>query len=213
MNFLTPGRYCVFIVDLGNSGRNNITPRLVFEELRKKSNDEFTFTHYHWRRSGNFVLQVYSPTPASAIEAKISNAINRVSNAKLNRSFASIFRDFETLQALVHYAKEKVGVLPGSSDVVKNGKSVKVAAVFIDSNENLRVSWPKELDTRVEVLGMVEEDPTTLVALYQRPQEGGDFGYVANAVKTFFGRSGTIVKSTARAMSVIDDIVAERLKS
>ncbi len=177
------------------------------------SNSDFTFTHYHWRRSGNFVLQVYSATRASAIEAKISNAINRASSAKRNRLISSIFRDFGTLQALVQYAREKTGVVPGSSDVVKNGRSVKVGAVFIESSGNLKAPWPKELDTHLEVLGMVEEDPTTLVALYQRPREGGDFRYVANAVKVFFGRSGIMVKSTARAISVIDDIVAERVKS
>ena len=110
----------------------------------------------------------------------------------------------------MQYASEKTGVAPGSSDVVKNGRSVKVAAVFIESSGNLKDPWPKELDTRVEVLGMVEEDPTTLVALYQRPREGGNFGYVANAVKVFFGRSGIIVNSTARAISVIDNMVAER---
>jgi len=89
----------------------------------------------------------------------------------------------------------------------------KWGAVFIESSGNLKASWPKEIDTHLEVLGMVEEDPTTLVALYQRLREGGDFRYVANAVKVFFGRSGIMVKSIARAISVIDDIVAERVKS
>lgn len=201
------------MVELGDYGGNNITPRLIFEELRKASSNDFTFTHHHWRRPGNFVLQVHSVTPASTIEAKISNAIDRVSSAKLNRSYSSIFRDFGTLQALVQYAREKTGVAPGSSDVVKNGRSVKVAAVFIESSGNLKAPWPRELDTRVEVLGMVGEDPTTLVALYRHPREGGDFGYVANSVKVFYGRSGIIVKLTARAIGVIDDIVAERVKS
>ncbi len=213
LNLLTPGRYCAFVVDLGNYGRNKITPRMIFEELRKTSSDDFTFTHYHWRRSGNFLLQVYSATPASALEAKISNAINRVSSTKLNRTFSSIFRDLDTLQALVQYAREKTGVAPGASDVVKNGRSVKVAAVFIESSGHLKMSCPKELDTRVEVLGIVKEDQATLVALYQPPREGGDFGYVSNAVKAFYSRSGIIVRSTARALSVIDDIVTGRLKS
>jgi hypothetical protein len=209
---LTPGRYCAFLVDLGNYGRDNITPRLIFGELRKRSSDDFSFTHYHWRRPGNFVLQVYAATPVSAIEAKVSNAINRVLSAKLNRSFSSIFRDFDTLQALVQHAREKTGVAPGSSDVVKNGRSIKVAAVFVESNRNLTAPWPREIDTRVEILGMVQEDPTTLLALYRRPREGGDFGYVANAVKVFFARSGIIVKSTARGIGVIDDIIAGRIK-
>ena len=113
----------------------------------------------------------------------------------------------------MQYARERTGVVPGSSDLVKNGISVKVRAVFIESSGNLKAPWPKEIDTHLEVLGMVEEDPTTLVALYQRLREGGDFRYVANAVKIFFGRSGIMVKSTARAISVIDDIVAERVKS
>jgi hypothetical protein len=186
---------------------------LIFEQFRKQPSENFTFTHYHWRKSGNFVLQVYSVTPASVIEAKISNAINRVSSSKSNRSFSSIFRDFGTLQALVQYAREKTGVVPWTSDVIKNGRSVKVAAVFIDSSGNLKAPGPREVDTRVEVVGMVDGDPTTLVVLYQRPREGGDFGYVAKAVRGFFGRSGIIVKSTARAISVIDDIVAERVKS
>jgi hypothetical protein len=115
----------------------------------------------------------------------------------------------------MQYAREKTGVAPGSSDIVKNGRPMKVAAVFVEPRDdgNLAVLWPKELDKQVEVLGMVREDPSTLVALYERPREGGDFGYVANAVKAFYSRSGIIVRSTARALSVIDDIVAGRLKS
>ena len=113
LNILTPGRYCAFVVDLGNYGRNKITPRLIFEGLRKTPSDDFTFTHYHWRRSGNFLLQAHSATAASAVEAKISNAINRVSSVKLNHSFSSIFRDLGTLQALMQYAREKTGVAPG----------------------------------------------------------------------------------------------------
>jgi hypothetical protein len=213
LNLLSPGRYCAFVVDLGNYGRNNVTPRLIFEGLRKTPNGDITFTQYHWRRSGNFLLQVHSPTPASAIETKISNAINRVPNAKLNRSFSSIIRDLSTLEALVQYAREKTGVAPGSSDVVKNKRPVKVAGVFIESSGDLKISWPKEVDRGVEVLGMVKEDPATLVALYQRPRGGGDFGYVANAVKVFYGRMNIIVRSTARALSVIDDIVEGRMKS
>jgi hypothetical protein len=187
---------------------------MIFEELRKKSSDDFTFTQYHWRRSGNFLLQVYSSTRASVLKAKISNAINRVSSTKLDRTFSSIFRDLGTLQALMQYAREKTHVAPGNSDVVKNGGPMKVAAVFIEprSNCNLEVTWPEMLDKRVEVLGMVREDPTTLMALYERPPEGGDFGYVANALKAFYRRSGIVVESTARALSVIDDIVSGRLK-
>ena len=115
----------------------------------------------------------------------------------------------------MQYARENTGVAPGSSDVVKNGRSIKVAAVFIEPKDqsNLTVSWPKEVDKRVEVLSMVEDDPGTLAALYERPLQGGDFGYVANAVKMFYARSGITVKSTARAISVIDDIVSGRLKS
>jgi hypothetical protein len=215
LNLLSPGRYCAFIVDLGNYGRNNITPRMIFEELRKTSSDDFTFTHYHWRRSGNFLLQVYSATPVSALEAKISNAINRVSSTKLNRKFDSIFRDFATLQAIMQYAVENTAVTPGNSDIFKNGRPMKVAAVFLEPrvDGNLVVPWPKKVDKRVEVLGMVKEDPRTLVALYERPREGGDFGYVANTVKLFYARSGIVVRSTARALSVIDDIASGRLKS
>ena len=215
MNLLSPGRYCAFIVDLGNYGRNNITPRMIFEELRKTSSDDFAFTHYHWRRSGNFLLQVYSATPASALEAKISNAVNRVSSMKLNRKFDSIFRDFATLQAIMQCAGENTAVTPGNSDVFKNGRPMKVAAVFLESGGtgNLAAPWPKELGKRVEVLGIVKEDPGTLLALYERPREGGDFGYVANTVKQFYARSGIVVRSTARALSVIDDIASGRLKS
>jgi len=215
LNILIPGRYCVFIVDLGNYGRNNITPRMIFEELRKRSSDDFTFTHYHWRRSGNLLLQIYSTTTTSALEARISDAINRVSNTKLNRKFESIFRDFATLQAIMQYSRENTAVAPGDSNVTKNGRAMKVAAVFVEPrvDGNLVVPWPKKLDRRVEVLGMVREDPRTLVALYEHPREGGDFGYVANAVKAFYARSGIVVRSTARALSVIDDLVSGRLKS
>jgi hypothetical protein len=215
LNVLSPGRYCAFIVDLGNYGRNNITSRRIFEELRKTSSDNFVFTHYHWRRSGNFLLQVYSATPVSALEATISNAVNRVSRMKLNRKFDSIFRDFAMLQAIMQYAGENTTVTPGNSEVFKNGRPMKVAAVFLEprGSGNLAAPWPKELGRRVEVLGIVREDPGTLLALYERPREGGDFGYVANTVKLFYARSGVVVTSTARALSVIDDIASERLKS
>lgn len=38
-------------------------------------------------------------------------------------------------------------------------------------------------------------------------------GEVSNAVKAFFRRNGIVVRSTARAMSVIDDVVTGRLRS
>jgi hypothetical protein len=215
LNALAPERYCAFIADLGNYGRNNVTPRTIYEELRKTSSDDFAFTHYHWRRSGNFLLQIYSPTSVSVLKVMISNAINRVSSTKLNRTFSSIFRDLSTLQALVQYARETTDAVKGNSDVVKDGRRMKVAAVFIEPTDhcNLEAPWPKQIDKRVEVLGMVRENPGTVVALYERPREGGDFGYVANALKKYYQGSGTVVESTARALSVVDDIVSGRLKS
>ena len=92
---------------------------------------------------------------------------------------------------------------------------MKVAAVFVEpmDDESLAVSWPKQLDRRVEVLGIIGQDPCTLLALYQRPREGGDFGYVASTVKWFYARAGIVVKSTARALSEIDDIASERLRT
>ena len=213
MNLLSPGRYCAFLVDLGNYGRNNVAPRAIFGELRKMSSDDFTFTHYHWRRSGNFLLQVYSDTRASILEARISSAINRVSRANLSRTFGSVFRDVDTLQALMQYARENADV-QGNFDVLKNGRQMKVAAVFIEPRGNrvLDAPWSKQFGKRIEVLGMVRGDPGTLVVLYERPREGGDFGYVADAMKAFYARSGIVVQSTARALSVIDDIVSGRLK-
>ena len=197
------------MLDLGNYSRNDITPRMIFEELRKRSSDDFAFTNYHWRRSGDFLLQVHSTTPTSSLDARISDAINRVSGTKLNRRFDAIFRDFATLQAIIQYARDNADSAPSDSKV-----ATKVAAVFVEPRDdsNLAAPWPKELDRRVEVLGMIGEDPRTLVALYQRPRKGGDFEYVASTVKLFYARAGIVVKSTARALSEIDDIVSERLR-
>jgi hypothetical protein len=72
---------------------------------------------------------------------------------------------------------------------------MKVAAVFIESKGEG---------------SLVRENPSTLLVLYACPWEGG---YVANAVTRFYGRSGLLVRSTARAFSVIDEIVLGRLKS
>jgi len=202
------------MLDLGDFGRNNITPKMIFEELRKRSSDDFAFTNYHWRRSGDFLLQVHSTTPTSALDARISDAINRVSGTKLNRRFEAIFRDFTTLQAIMQYARENTAPAPSDSNVARNRSAMKVAAVFVEprGDGNLAVSWPKQLDTRVEVLGMVREDPRTLVALYQSPRKGGEFDYVTSTVKLFYAHAGIVVKSTARALSEIDDIVSERLR-
>jgi hypothetical protein len=214
LTLLTPGRYCAFMLDLGNYSRNDITPKMIFEELRKRSSDDFAFTNYHWRQSGDFLLQVHSTTPTSALDARISDAINRVSRTKLNRRFDAVFRDFATLQAIMQYAKENIAPVAGDSNVAQNRSAMKVAAVFVEprDDDNLAVPWPKELDRRVEVLGMVREDPRTLVALYQSPRKGGEFDYLASTVKSFYARAGIIVKSTARALSEIDDIVSERLR-
>jgi hypothetical protein len=205
------------MLDLCNYNRNDITPRMIFEELRKRSSDDFAFTNYHWRRSGDFLLQVHSTTPTSALDARISDAINRVSGTKRNRRFDAIFRDFATLQAIMQYARENTAPASSDFDVAKNRRSMKVAAVFVEPKDesNLAVPathWPKELDRRVEVLGMVGEDPRTLVALYQSPRKGGEFDFVASIVKLFYAGAGIVVKSTARALSEIDDIVSERLR-
>jgi len=113
----------------------------------------------------------------------------------------------------MQYARENTNLASGNSDVVKNGRP-KVATVFIEpkGEGKLDAPWPKELDNRAAVLGRSKGDPSTLVALYERPREGGDFGYVANAVKEYYRRSGTVVDSTARALNVVDDIVSGRLK-
>jgi hypothetical protein len=197
------------MLDIGNLSKNGITPRMIFEELRKRSSDDYAFTNYHWRRSGNFLLQVHSTTPTSALDSRISEAINRVSGTKLNKRFDAIYRDFDTLQAIMQYAGENAAPTLSDSKV-----ATKVAAVFVEPRDdsNLTVPWPKELDRRVEVLGTVGEDPRTLVALYQSPRKGGDFDYVASTVKLFYARTGIVVKSTARALSEIDDIVSERLR-
>jgi hypothetical protein len=197
------------MLDLGNCGRNDITPRMIFEELRKRTSDDFAFTNYHWRRSGDFLLQVHSTTPTSALEARISESINRVSGAKLNRRFDAIFRSFTTLQAIVQYARDNAAPPSSESKV-----ATKMAAVFVEPREecSLPAPWPKELDRRVEVLGMVGDDPRTLIALYQRPRKGGEFDYIVSNVKLFYAHAGIVVKSTVRALSEIDDIVSERLR-
>jgi hypothetical protein len=129
------------------------------------------------------------------------------------RPFESILRNLKTLQGLIQYARKKTGVERGKSDSVKNGKPVKVTGAFIEPAGGLQPSWPRMLSKRVEVLGNVEEDASTLLALYLRPKAGGDIGEVAVAVKNFFRRNGITVRSTARGVSVIDDIVAGRLRS
>ena len=215
MTVLTPGRYCAFMLDLGNYSSNDITPRKIFEELRKRSSDDFAFTHYHWRQSGDFLLQVHSSTATSTLESRLSDAINRVSRTKLNRGFGVIFRDFTTLQAITQYARDNAAPITGDLNVAQNRSAMKVAAVFVDPRDdvNLPAPWPLELDRRVEVLGVVREDPRTLVVLYQRPRKGSEFDYIASAVKAFYAREGIVVKSTVRALSEIDDIVSERLRA
>jgi hypothetical protein len=209
LTLLTPGRYCAFMLDLSNHSRNDITPRMIFEELRKRSSDDFAFTNYHWRRSGDFLLQVHSTTSTSTLETRISEAVNRVSGAKPNRRYTAIFRNFTTLQAIVEYARDNAAPPLSESKV-----ATRMAAVFVEPREDcsMPAPWPKELDRRVEVLGMVAGDPRTLVALYQRPRKGGEFDYIVSAVKLFFAYSGIVVKSTVRALSEVDDIVSERLR-
>jgi hypothetical protein len=87
-------------------------------------------------------------------------------------------------------------VRAGETCCFKNGRPMKVAAAFLEpgGTGNLAAPWPKELGKRVEVLRIVIKDPGTLLALYARPPEGGDFGYVANTVKLFYVRSGIVVR-------------------
>jgi len=76
MELLTPERFCAFVVDLGNYARNNVTPLVIFDELRRNSNNQFTFTNYHRRRSGSFIFEVKLPTPVATVEKVVSDAIN-----------------------------------------------------------------------------------------------------------------------------------------
>lgn len=100
----------------------------------------------------------------------------------------------------------------GESDVLKNGVPVKVCGAFIESDEDVHTTWPEKPSERVEILGTVEGDDTTLLALYLRPPTGGDIGDVTRAVRKFYERSGIRVDCTSRAMSVIDDIVVGMLQ-
>ena len=210
---LSPGVYCGFVVNLGNYDQNDIDPKPIFYELRKDLNTRFTFTHYHWRRSGNFLLQVHSTTSALDVETAISSAINRVLGDESNLLFESIIRNFKTLQSLMEYAREETALEEGKSDCLKNGVPVKVTAAFTETARCPQPSWPRRLSKRVEVLGNIEQDAGTLLALYRRPEVGGDIGEVAIAVRKFYEQQGIVVHSTARAISVIHDIVTGRLRS
>jgi hypothetical protein len=201
------------VINLGNYNQNDIAPKPIFDELRKNSNSMFTFTRYHWRRSGNFLLQVHSTTPSRVVEAAISCAINQVLGDDSNLWFDSIIRTFKTLQALMDYARDETALEGGKSNCLKNGVPVKVTAVFTEAARCLQETWPRTLSKRVEVLGNIQQDAGTLLALYSRPEVGDDIGEAAIAVKKFYKRQGIVVHSTARAISVIHDIVTGRLRS
>jgi hypothetical protein len=131
-----------------------------------------------------------------------------------DRPFRSIFRETRTLQNLMQLAMEKTDVRPRSSDTIKNGVPLKVAAVFTEPQGDcdLHMQLPKKIDERVEIISALEGKPSTLVALYNRPQKDGNFGHVAMAMTKFCAKAGIKVTSTARALSVVDDIVAGRLR-
>jgi len=215
MELLHPGRYCGFVVDLGNYGRNSVTPSVIFDELRRNNNDQFTFTGYHRRRSGNFVLEVKLATPVATVEKVVSDAINQAANHTLNKDFRVIFRTLSLLKSMVLYARNNLGLQPNSSDVVQNRKKFKIVAVFagrglLEAKENL----PLRVSSRVVIIADFHDISSSFLTLYDRPIEGGDMGEPAVKLRNFLRKSsGYHLICTGRAISVIDDIVLGKVKS
>jgi len=85
-------------------------------------------------------------------------------------------------------------------------------AVFSEPEGHALINpiWANWVGKRVEVLGALRHDPNTLLTLYERPAVGGNMGEPADKVKRFYKTLGINLLSTARAISVIEEIIAGR---
>lgn len=207
---LSPGSHAAFIVDLGNYGRNSVPASAIFRELRKEQPSALNFTAYHYRRSGNLLLEIGSTMTSDEVNALISRSISHASGNRATKHQGAVVRSISNLRRLRDHALNTTGFDARNSNVRSNGKTLKVVAIFFEllsaSEADLRQP-PANLHKRIRILGSFHDDPTSLLALYDRPHYGGDIGYAARIVRRFYGRQGMSVLATARTMGVINDLL------
>ena len=189
----------LFFRHAAHYGRNPFDPSAVVKRLRDAS-PSLSWIAYH--RSPPSATVVIRDRGAEAREEAESTS----SQVTKLRSIARTFADLARLDR----------ALPGDAEVTTRGKIVvgqgdrqrNVVVVLLATSVASGLRLVGRLNPRVEVLTWASDRDT--VCLYDRPHSSGSNGQVERAVCASLAKGagdGTKVVGTARAMSVIRDIL------
>jgi dephospho-CoA kinase len=186
----------VFSVNLGNRGRNEIPPGVVFRDVRI-ANVGPEFLGYHWRKSGSFVYV----RPDTDADVKAAAAVSLVT--KLD----SVARPFCSLVQLNWHVPEHVRTTPHGSVILDDASGTwRLVTVFL-SEEISADERPIELTPKIKLLAW--PSGRDVLCAYDRPSEPGDVGQVTRAVVSNLRSAVSLPKllGSGRALSVVRDIL------
>jgi hypothetical protein len=197
----------LFPVDVGNRGRNEITPIAALRALPRRA-DGVEFLGSHWRRSGNFVFAYRTDADIETAETLGAEALTRALGPGASQ-VRCIARSFPELVRVDAAAPEAATTTPHGS-VVLASRADRVIAVFLSRavaaedrstgplGKSIRVlSWPSARD---------------VLCVYHRPGERGDVGQVTKAVIQALVRNGESaeITGTGRAIGVVRALIRGR---
>ena len=192
----------LFPVNMGHYRSNRAdTPDVAFEALRSQVAC-VTFVGYHANVSGNFAFEEPRDRGLESVRELGERVLGLPCMA---RGVPDLLRVYDATPA-------GATILDRSIEIDIDGRTLKVVAVFLSKDVSPTARVAGTLSPRVSVFQWVSS--RDLICLYERPAKNGSVGQVREAVvrrlKLTTGDSG--ISGTARAMSVVRDIVEGRLK-
>jgi dephospho-CoA kinase len=191
----------LFPINMGHYSANRLAPGAVFAALERQSNG-LNFLAYHGNPSGNFVFE---DRGSDGLEKALGVGQRVTGLACICRRYPDLVRVWQALPA-------GTTTIGRSVKVRRNGGWLSLIAVFLSEDVPRDAQKLGELNTRVTALSWVSA--RDVMCLYDRPAKNGSVGQVRQAVLRTVRQTDTasLLSGTARAMSVIHDMVRGRLK-
>ena len=191
----------LFPVNMGHYRSNRTKPGVAFEALRSQAVDVI-FVGYHANPSGNFVFEEPRDRGLDHVRDLGQQVLGLPCTA----------RRFPDLLRLYGATPRHATVLDRSVEIDVASRRLKVTVVLLSTDVPLPAQVVGALSPQVSVVQWVSA--RDVVCLYDRPMKNGSVGHVRNALVRRLKRAtgDAMISGTARAMSVIRDIVTGKLK-
>jgi dephospho-CoA kinase len=192
----------LFPVNMGHYGSNRMKIDTTFRTLKRQLPD-LNFVAYHPNPSGNFVFE----------EPRVDGIGRACGVSERLLGLECIARRFSDLIRLYRAIPAGTDVNARSVVLRQDDKALKVIAVFLSNDVPASASVIGTLGARITALRWVSA--RDVICLYDRPPKSGSVGHVREALIRRLRQLNVDadVSGTARAVSVIRDIVTGRLRT